>query len=94
MGYLRGIQRKPSEARACLSRGAELLHGVGDKASLGLLLSQRVQVEYLAGERQQATATLEEAERLAIEVSPTPDSEFGLALDLARSHLAYFAFGP
>ncbi len=85
LGYLRGLGQELAEARDCLSRGAELLRTVGDKTSLGLLLSQFVQVEALSGAAEQAAAILNQAEQLAADTRPAPDSEFGIALDLARA---------
>ena len=75
------------QARALLQRGDAQLRGVWPH-ELAKMLTKRVRVEQLAGDRAAADAALAEAETLAENLEAAPDSDLGEALATARELLA------
>jgi len=71
-------------ARHCFSSGEMLLHAVSDRMSLGILLCNRAEAEYLAGSLDAAKTTVAEAGEITASAGVGPESELGLALARAR----------
>ena len=88
LGSLDGRQGDHSRARDRLASAELLLESVSDRLSLGLLLSCRAEVEHRAGGGAAAREFLSRAERVALDLQPESESEFGVALARARKALA------
>ena len=78
-------QRRFGDARNCLETGERLLRSVSDRFSLGILQCSRAETEQLAGATASASAALDEAQSLAIEVGAGPHSELGQAMQRVRA---------
>jgi predicted ATPase/class 3 adenylate cyclase/Tfp pilus assembly protein PilF len=90
LGLLHARRANFDEARRCLDSSETLLRAVSDRVSLGILLCGRAETEHLAGVPNEAKASLEKADVIAVEVGAGPDSELGLALARARNLLCHF----
>ena len=75
------------QARKLLERGASQLRDVWPN-EFSQLLTKRVRVEQLAGDRDAAATALAEAEAIAENLEVAPDSDLGEALATAREVLA------
>ena len=75
LGLLQGRLGFIAEGRHCLSEGEAALAAMRDRMSLALLLAQRAEVEWLAGEPDAARQTAQRAAALAGELAAAPESE-------------------
>ncbi|MDH5340384.1 MAG: hypothetical protein OEW22_11450, partial [Rubrivivax sp.] len=63
-----------------LAAGEAVLEALQDRPSLGLLLAQRAEVEWLAGEVESARVAAGTARSMAEALGTGPESEFGAQL--------------
>jgi predicted ATPase/tetratricopeptide (TPR) repeat protein/class 3 adenylate cyclase len=80
LGLLHAREARFAEARRCFDRGEALLGDAGDASSLGILLCNRAEAEYVAKRPGDAGQALARAEKLAERVGAGAESELGQAL--------------
>jgi tetratricopeptide (TPR) repeat protein len=88
LGLLHARQGRQGEAQDCLDSGEAMLRGGSDQFGLGVLLTSRAEVHYLAGDAVAATASLAAASAIAAEVGAGPTSEVGRALARVNTLIA------
>jgi hypothetical protein len=71
---------KFEDARLALETGETLLRAVSDQLSLGILLCNFAEAEFLAGSLDASKEKLSEAEKITAELAVGAGSELGLAL--------------
>lgn len=84
LGLLHASCDRFADADIRLDAGETILRRVSYPASLGILLSCRVEADQRRGAVNRARAALAEGEAIAAEVAAAVDSEFGAAIAAAR----------
>ncbi len=80
LGLAQARQQRFDAARIGLEAGQAILREVGDQISLGVLLCNRAEAEWLAGQPEAALAARHEAAALAAAAGAGGESELGAAL--------------
>lgn len=83
LGYLGRAHARLSEfapARECFAAGEALLRAIPDRLGLGILLCDRAESEWLAGQPEAARAHLAEARAMAAEAGAGVQSELGQSI--------------
>ncbi len=81
LGLTQARQQRFDDARASLDAGQVILHEVADQLSLGVLLCNLAEIEWLAGQPDAAAAARGAAAALAQASGAGAESELGIALE-------------
>ena len=88
LGLAQARQQRFDAARVCLVKGQDILREVADQLSLGVLLCNRAEAEWLAGLPSAALAAHREAAALAAAAGAGAESELGTALSRLQALLS------